>query len=180
MKNNKSQHFGKVNGKQKCNDYSTPNKAWDEVLDFIEVEGISKKKIIYEPFYLDGGSGNYIKEKGWNVIHHDVDFYNKDNHKTFDYILSNPPYQNCKKLFKFLDELNKPFMLLLPTLKIHTKYTSSFFKHKTFQILIPRRRVHFLKYVDDEPVKDWKNATAFDCVWFCFGMGFEKDINFLK
>jgi len=184
MKNNNSgTYYKKVkgqSGKNKCNDYSTPNNAWDEILDFIEKEGVSKKKVIYEPFYLDGGSGNYIKSKGWIVNHEKVDFYNKDNHKNYDFILSNPPYDDCKSLFKYLDELNKPFMLLLPTLKLHTNYVRAFFQNKTIQVVIPRRRVHFMKYIEGKPVEGWKNGTTFDCVWVCFGMGFEKDISFAE
>jgi len=178
MKNdNSGTFFKKVKGQSrsniKHNDYSTPDYGWDEIINFIP-----KDKIIYEPFYLDGGSGKYLKSKGLNVIHENVDFYNKDNHKNYDFILSNPPFDNCKGLFKFLDELNKPFMLLLPTLKLHTNYISNFFNGKKIQIIVPRRRVHFMKYVDGKEVEGWKKGTAFDCVWICYKMNFDKDIQF--
>ena len=177
MKNNNSgTYFKKVKGQEKhirCNDYSTPDYGWDEIIKFIP-----KDKVIYEPFYLDGGSGNYLKSKGLNVIHKKIDFYEKAKELEYDYILSNPPFQDCKNLFIFLEELDKPFMLLLPTLKLHTNYVSNFFKEKKTQIIIPRKRVHFTKYIDEKKVEGWKNGTAFDCVWICYKMNFEKDIQY--
>ena len=71
-------------------------------------------------------------------------------------------------------------MLLLPTMKLHTNYVANFFKERNCQIVIPRRRVHFMKYVDGVEVPDWKKGTTFDCVWMCYKMGFEKDINFSR
>ena len=180
---NSGVYYKKIKGQSKANklnDYSTPDYAWDEILRFIEKEGITKKKIIYEPYYLDGGSGSYIKSKGYNVIHEKEDFFLKAPEKNYDYILTNPSFSNCKRLFAFLAELDKPFMLLLPTMKLHTNYMANFFKDKKTQIVIPRRRVHFMKYVDGLPVVDWKAGTAFDCVWICYKMGFEKDINYSR
>ena len=58
------------------------------------------------------------------------DFFEKAKEVKYDYILSNPAFSNCKGLFKFLDEVDKPFMLLLPTLKLHTQYMAEFFKNR--------------------------------------------------
>lgn len=163
-----------TSNQDKNDDYATPNEAWDEIYHFIP----NKKAVIYEPFYLDGGSGNYLKSKELNIIHEKMDFYEKADMINYDFILSNPPFQGCKALFAFLDKLDKPFMLLLPTMKIHTNYMSKFFEKKRCQLIIPRRRIHFQKYMDGEKIPNWKKGTAFDCVWVCYKMGFEKDIQF--
>jgi hypothetical protein len=42
----------------------TPKYAWENIKDLIP-----KNKIIWEPFYGDGKSGDYLKELGFNVIH---------------------------------------------------------------------------------------------------------------
>tara|TARA_R100000278_G_scaffold92672_1_gene70687 strand:+ start:2104 stop:2637 length:534 start_codon:yes stop_codon:yes gene_type:complete len=163
------------NKDSKHDDYATPQYAWDEIINFIP-----KNKTIYEPFYLDGGSGEYLKSQGLDVIHRPIDFFENAKNLDYDFILSNPPYSDCKGLFKFLKELDKPFMLLLPTVKLHTNYISNFYDGTNTQIIIPRKRVHFLKYEDKKPVKDWKNGTSFDCIWFCYKMNFTKDIQYGK
>jgi len=159
--------------KEKHDDYETPEKAWDSILHLLP-----KDKIIYEPFYLTGNSGRYLKSKGLNIIHESVDFYT--NEFKYDMILSNPPYGDCKSLFKKLKEIDKPFMLLLPSMKVHTQYISRFFKDEKLQIAIPRKRIHFIKYVDGFPVEGWVNGTSFDCVWFCYKMNLPRDILFLE
>jgi len=56
--NNSCSYFKQIKGqskKDKHDEYSTPESAWDEILRFLESEGITKDKIIYEPYYLDGG-----------------------------------------------------------------------------------------------------------------------------
>ena len=159
--------------KNKHNDYQTPELAWDSILHLLP-----KDKVIYEPFYLTGGSGAYLKSKGLTIIHEPVDFYT--NTFKFDMILSNPPYESCKKLFDFLKEIDKPFMLLLPSMKIHTNYIAKFYDEEDMQLVIPRRRIHFQKYVDKKPVEGWKDGTSFDCVWYCYKMNFKRDITFLE
>lgn len=161
--------------KEKHNDYATPLSAWDDILKYVD-----KKEYIYEPFFLDGSSGKYIASKGYNVIHQDCDFYTW--YKTFDYslILSNPPFQDCRKILECLFEVDKPFCLLMPSSKLHTQYLANYFKgDRKLQILVPRRRIHFMKYEDGEKVKDWKPATCFDCYWYCYKMNLPKDIIFM-
>jgi len=175
-KKNSGMYYKNITGQTvtgRLNDYATPTEAWDEIIKFIP-----KDKTIYEPFYLDGGSGKYLKSKGLKIIHEKIDFYDMANEISYDFILSNPPFQDCKRLFAFLDKLDKPFMLLLPTNKLHTNYISKFFKNRRTQIVVPRRRIHFLKYENGHPVPGWKKGTAFDCVWICYKMGFEKDITY--
>lgn len=163
--------------KEKCNDYATPHSAWDDILKYV-----SKKDVIYEPFYLDGGSGRYIcDEKGYKVIHTDCDFYTW--YKTFEYdlILSNPPFADIKKILPYLFDVDKPFCLLMPSSKLHTQYLAKYFKQteRKLQILVPRRRVHFVKYENKDPVENWKPQTCFDCYWYCYKMKLPKDIMFM-
>lgn len=171
------QHYKESKGQSnenKINDFATPASAWEAIKSFLP-----KDKICYEPFFLDGGSGRILKEMGINVIHNNVDFYEYGEKYEYDYILSNPPFQNCKKLFSHLAKLDKPFILLLPTLKLHTNYVRDTFGSK-LQIIVPRKRIHYHKYLDGEPVENWYKGTPFDSVYYCYKMNLPRDIIFLS
>tara|TARA_B100000795_G_C22680168_1_gene391465 strand:+ start:140 stop:679 length:540 start_codon:yes stop_codon:yes gene_type:complete len=155
------------------NDYATPESAWDEILKFIPHD-----RCIYEPFYLDGSSGLYLQSKNLNVIHVNQDFYEIAPNIEYDFILTNPPFHDCKKLFTFLKLIDKPFVMLLPTAKIHTNYIASFYNEGNCQLIIPRKRIHYQKYIDGKSVSDWKKGTTFDSCWFCYKMKFPLDIQF--
>ena len=51
-------------------DYMTLKSAWEDIKHLIP-----KNKIIWEAFYGNGKSGEYLTEMGFNVIHQEVDFY---------------------------------------------------------------------------------------------------------
>jgi len=75
-----------------------------------------------------------------------------------------------------LYELDKPFILILPSSKINTGYFRKW-KDKNIQIIIPRRRIHFNKIVDGKPVTS--NKCNFDCFYYCYKIELEKDITWL-
>lgn len=155
----------------KHDDYMTPKYAWENIKDYIP-----KDKTIWEAFYGDGTSADYLRELGFNVIHEDIDFF-KNN--LGDIIISNPPFSKSKEILKRLKELDKPFILIFPSAKICTSYFREW-KDKKIQIIIPRKRIHFLKFVDKEKVKDWKNACNFDCFYYCYKMNLPNDIIWLE
>jgi hypothetical protein len=51
----------------KYDDYMTPKYAWEDIKEFIP------NKKIWEAFYGDGNSGNYLTELGFDVIHKPID-----------------------------------------------------------------------------------------------------------
>tara|TARA_R110000868_G_scaffold152410_3_gene377117 strand:+ start:110 stop:430 length:321 start_codon:yes stop_codon:yes gene_type:complete len=91
----------------KHDDYMTPKYAWEAIHQFIP-----KDKIIWECFYGNGQSGQYLRELGYTVVHDDIDFY-KENHG--DILWSNPPYSDCKNIMARLAALDKPFVMLMPS-----------------------------------------------------------------
>ena len=151
--------------------YMTPKYAWENIKHLIP-----KDKVIWEAFYGDGKSGNYLKELGFNVIHEPVDFFEND---LGDIIVSNPPFSKSKEVMTRLKQLDKPFIIIMPSSKINTSYFRELFINQGLQIIIPRKRIHFEKLVDGEKPENWKNACNFDCFYYCYKMGFEKDINWL-
>lgn len=155
----------------KHDDYMSPKYAWENIQHLIP-----KDKVIWEPFYGDGKSGRYFKELGFNVIHEPVDFFENN---LGDIIVSNPPFSKTKEIMKRLLILDKPFILILPSAKINTSYIREW-KDKKIQIIIPRKRIHFIKNIDGEPVENFKNGCNFDCFYYCYKMNLANDIIYLQ
>ena len=154
----------------KHDDYMTPKYAWENINMYIP-----KDKIIWEAFYGDGKSGDFLKELGHEVIHEEVDFFESD---LGDIIVSNPPFSHSKEVKARMLELDKPFIMILPSSKINTSYMRSW-KDKGLQIIIPRKRIHFTKLVDGVVPDNWKNACNFDCFYYTYKMNLPKDIIWL-
>ena len=77
---------------------------------------------------------------------------------------------------KKLKELDKPFILIMPSSKICTSYIRDFFNSdKRLQIIIPRKRIHFIKNGVEET-----NKCNFDCFYYCYKINLEKDIIWLE
>ena len=156
----------------KHDDYMTPKYAWENISHLIPSD-----KIIWEAFYGDGESGKYLTELGFNVIHKPIDFF-KSNEG--DIIVSNPPFSQSKEIMKRLKELDKPFIIILPSSKINTQYVRENYKNSNLQIIIPTKRIHFNKLIEGETPEGWRNACNFDCFYYCYKMNFDKDITWLE
>tara|TARA_R110002126_G_scaffold4681_1_gene24537 strand:- start:32 stop:529 length:498 start_codon:yes stop_codon:yes gene_type:complete len=153
----------------KHDDYMTPKYAWENIAHLIP-----KDKIIWEAFYGNGKSGQYLKELGFQVIHKPIDFFEND---LGDIIISNPPFSQSKEVLNRMYEIDKPFILIFPASKICTSYFRKW-NTKGIQIIIPRKRIHFEKHIDGEKVEGLKNACNFDCFYYCYKMNLQDDIMF--
>ena len=157
----------KTKKKDGCDDYFTPRQAWQEIGSYLP-----KDKLIYEAFYGDGTSADYLRELGCSVVSEDIIFF--DNKIEFDCIVSNPPFSCKKKVFERLRELDKPFILILPVSTITKAFYQAYFAQKC-GIIIPKRRIHFIKG------KDQTTRCWFDTLFICYkieGVG-EKQIIYL-
>jgi hypothetical protein len=150
----------------KHDDYMTPKHAWENIKQFIPND-----KVIWEAFYGDGKSGKDLEEMGFNVIHEPVDFFYND---LGEVIVSNPPFSKSKEIMKRLLLLDKPFILIFPSSKIHTQYFREW-NDKHLQIIIPRKRIQFIKNGDE-----LQNKCNFDCFYYCYKMNLENDIIWLE
>ena len=156
----------------KHDDYMTPKSAWENIKHLIP-----RNKVIWEAFYGDGKSGEYLKDLGFDVINEPIDFFENN---VGDIIVSNPPFSKTKEVMKRLKELDKPFIIILPASKICTSYIRENYKNEKLQIIIPKKRIHFEKQINGKPIEGWKNACNFDCFYYCYKMGFDKDIIWLE
>ena len=73
-----------------------------------------------------------------------------------------------------LYELDKPFILLFSQSKINTQYFRKW-KDRNIQIIIPRKRIQFIKDGNSA-----QNKCNFDCFYFCYKMDLPTDIIWLE
>ena len=156
----------------KHDDYMTPKYAWENIKHLIP-----KNKVIWEAFYGDGKSGSYLRELGFDVIHEPIDFFENN---LGEIIVSNPPFSLSKEVMKRLKELDKPFIIIMPSSKINTSYFREYFMNSGLQLIIPRKRIHFEKQIQGKTPDNWKNACNFDCFYYCYKIGLENDIVWLE
>jgi len=156
-------------------DYMTPASAWEAIADFIP-----KDKTIWEPFFGDGTSGDILSRvTGGEVIHQDIDFFEND---MGEIIISNPPFGKKKEVFTRLKELGKPFIMICPSSMINTQYMRQLFcaDESPIQIIIPRKRIQFIKMVDGVVDPEQKKACNFDCFYYCHKIDLPRDIVWLQ
>lgn len=139
-------------------DYETPREAWEAIVKFLP-----RDKIIWEPFYLNGKSGEYLRELGFQVMHEDEDFF---EHNKGDIVVSNPPFSRKKEIVQRLVELQKPFVLVMPDSVLTTTCAREI---PGLQVIVPKKRIQFVK---------GKNVS-FGCLYYCYLMNLENDIIFL-
>ena len=142
-------------------DYETPRTAWEDITKYIP------KKLIWEPFWLNGNSGKHLTDLGFNVIHENLDFF---EHDFGEIVVSNPPFSRKKAILKRLVDLGKPFILIMPVSVLTTEFIRCV---PDLQIIVPPKRVQFLK--DGEQTKH----VSFGSLYYCSRIGLESDLIFL-
>tara|TARA_R100000995_G_C3433136_1_gene99505 strand:+ start:156 stop:635 length:480 start_codon:yes stop_codon:yes gene_type:complete len=141
--------------------------------DWIRIEKfIPKDKKIWAPFYCDGKQKEYFKEMGYDIIHEDKDFFSYT--PDYDIIVDNPPFSKKKEILTRIKELDKPFILIIPSVMLCYKYFQKYFKDD-LQIIISLNRIKF-RHIDS----DNKNYTPpYASFYFCYKMNLEKDLIFI-
>ena len=158
----------------KHDDYMTPKFAWQNIKKYIP-----KDKLIWEAFYGDGDSGDYLKEMGFNVIHDKDDFFKSNKGEL---VVSNPPFSKSKEVLNRMVKLQKPFIMIMPSSKINTQYFRKLFSDSEdkIQIIVPRKRISFIKKVDGKIPENWGNRCNFDCFYYCWKINLPRDIMWLS
>lgn len=162
--------------KSKGDEYYTPKSAWEDIMPYLP-----KDKIYHEPFnnvnnpksllskqYLSELGLTLIEREPYNEETNDNNFFDDDG-SDWDICISNPPFSIKQTLLKRLKDLDKPFVLILPTSTINTGYFKDMFKD-ALQIIIPRRRINFNYYLNV------KQSCCFDCLYICYKMNLSKDL----
>ena len=158
-----------VKGLFQCNpvkaihdDYYTRKISWQNIIDFIP-----KDKVIWEPFYSENSdSASHLKELGFDVIWKDADFFESNEGQI---VVSNCPFSLKKEVLTRLKELNKAFILILPSTCLQTKYFKELFEDEKIQIIFPRLKINYDKYVDVKLVEKKDNCSFYSCYIYLLG-----------
>jgi hypothetical protein len=148
----------------KDDDYMTPKEAWESIQTYIP-----KDKVIWEAFYGDGKSGEYLKDLGFQVIHEPLDFFQEN---LGDIVVSNPPFSKKMEVLKRLKQLNKPFILLMPSATLGTKTLQELFGNE-LQVIVPKGRIPFQK--KGKTLK----GVWFASFFYCYKINLPRDLLFL-
>ena len=146
--------------------YTTDKNVWERIKEFIPTD-----KKIWSPFYCDGKQKEYFKEMGYDIIHEDEDFFT--NNKG-DIIIDNPPFSKKKEILTHLKELDKPFIMIIPTCLLSLKWFQKLYSNK-IQMIIPMKRLTFTKL--NEESKGY--TPPFGSFIYCYKMNLDKDLNFI-
>ena len=128
---------------------------------------------VYEFCLLNSNeqSKKYFQEFGYNVIgNNKIDFLEKNKEEeTADILISNIPFSSeiKKKILKKLVELDKPFIIIMNSLNLFTRYFKEIFEGKDIFFIYPSTKIHYDKYVNGK-IQETKNNTSFYCVYVCY------------
>jgi len=154
-------------GDKESDNYITNGDEWNRIKEYIP-----KNKIIWSPFYCDGKQKEYFKDMGFDIIHENKDFFSYV--PKYDLIIDNPPFSKKKEVLMRLKELDKPFMLIAPSMLISYKYFQELYKDE-IQIIIPEKRICFKNLNNNK-----KNYTPpFASFYYCYKMNLSKDLIFI-
>lgn len=120
----------------------TPFYAVEPLLKYIP-----KNKVIWCPFDEEWSAYYQLFiENGYKVIRSSLqegqDFFEYEPNEYYDVIVSNPPFSKKDKILKRLDEIGKPFAILLPMNSLQSKSRYKVFKNG-IQLLAFDARVDF-------------------------------------
>lgn len=122
---------------------------------------------IWCPF--DEEDSNFVimlREAGFKVIRSHIkdgqDFFTYEPDEPYDLIVSNPPFSLKDKILKRLDELNKPYAMLLP---LPTLQGQKRFEYvKKCQAIIFDKRINYYK---NKETKEIQKGVAFASIYLC-------------
>jgi hypothetical protein len=151
------------------NEFYTYKEDWESIKNYIPTD-----KVVWEPFSdipnLEGVA--YLKSICREVIMKTGDFFDCETPEC-DYIISNPPFSIKKQILEKLKILDKPFILILPTLSIQTKYMKHIFNDE-LQIIMPTKKMFFYKFNEDG-TKHKIDKLSYYCSYVCYKMNLPKD-----
>lgn len=153
-------------------DYYTPKYAWEWIQHLCP-----KDKIVWEACMLNSNmskSKQYLQELGFNVIGDTSwDYFEMKDQIEYDYIITNIPFETKlkQKLLTSMVAEDKPFITIMNSLNIFSKYIREIFKgnEEHLQIVYPSNKIHFNKLTQDGTT-EYNSKTSFYCVYVAYKM----------
>ena len=164
--------------------YTTHNEAL-KMVEYITVNNIvSKNDVIWLPF--DNEFSNIyktLKQHDYNIVMTNLengqDFYIYQPEK-WDIIITNPPFSGRTNLMNRLISFDKPFIILQATQYFNNQFAVNYLCNYSddFKFLMPRSRMSFLTYKEDENIiRSDKNGASFYSFWLCYKTKLTKTFN---
>lgn len=147
----------------------TPEYALNPLLPFIKKDFL----IVWECAWGEGALATHLKNKGFNVLNKDVDFFDFDLTDECDILITNPPYSKKDEFLKRAYELGKPFAFLMPLTTLEGIKRGALFKKYGLQLIIPNRRINFI-------TPNGGSSSWFATAWFTWGLNLPKDVMFVE
>ena len=126
----------------------TPAYAVKPIIKYLERYCNKPQYTVWCPF--DEEDSNYVielRKAGYKVIATHIskgqDFFEYEPEEQYDFIISNPPFSLKDKILKRLDELEKPFAMLLPLPTLQGQKRFEYLKD--CQALIFDKRINYYK-----------------------------------
>ena len=152
----------------------TPDYAVKPILKFLK-----PGSVIWCPF--DTEDSEYVKifkEAGYKVIYSHIDngqnFFEFEPKEDYDVIISNPPFSIKDDILRRLNELDKPYAMLMPLPALHGQKRFKYLKGS--QALIFDKRINYFK---DYKTKEIQKGISFASIYICKDF-LPKDLIFEK
>jgi len=157
-------------------EYYTRKSAWSDIQDYIP-----RNQKIWEAFMLNSVSSSpkYLQELGFEVEWSASEDMFTQQKREGSIIVSNLPFSIKKEVFQHLKNIDQPFIILAPSTCIHTKYFYELFKDEKIQLIIPKTKREFDKYVDGEKVEQ-KDNCSFYTLYICWQIELDRDVILIK
>ena len=137
---------------------------------------IPKGKMLSDPFHGDGKSAQILRQLGFIVKDHKgQDFFKLRKRDFGSVIVSNPPFSKKQEVLQRLKDLGIPFIVILPTSTISTKFMREIFNGE-IQLIIPPTRLCFRREGTSEKSQ---SSCYFESAFFCWRINLKKDINYI-
>ena len=153
-------------------DYYTPKSAWEQIRPQIELVASKNTGPVWEacmlgaelskaPEYLSSMGLEVIADTGWNMLEVAPDC---------GMIITNPPFSTELKqsVLARLVELDKPFIIIMNSMNLFTKYLRKIFGEniKHLQIITPDKKINFDK-MDNGVLTPTKNCSFYS-IYLCY------------
>lgn len=132
---------------------------------------------IWCPF--DTKDSNFVKiftDNGYKVIYSHINngenFFYFEPNEPYDIIISNPPFSIKDDILKRLNELNKPYAMLLPLPSLQGQKRFPYLKQ--CQVLIFDKRINYYKDIE---MKNVQKGVSFASIYLCKNF-LKKDLIF--
>ena len=154
------------------NEMYTPKEAMQYIIPFL-----NKDLVYYEMCYWQWHMANRLKEEWFSVVWEEwLDCF-LDNDLKYDFIITNPPFNWNKKFLKRAIELWKPFAFLQRLEHLGGVEALEIFKDLWIQIIIPEKRINYIK----PEMIEWKKVwwSPFHSIWITYWLNLSKDILYI-